>query len=90
MQLSATQSISVVHRSGIDRRVSPPISEPVLIRLPEVIAMCGLSRSSIYKCAKDKTFPAPIKLAGKPSAWIKQEVQQWVNAQVSASRLADR
>ena len=77
-----------VRRSGIDRRRSSHLAEPVLIRLPEVMAICALSRSGIYERVKNGTFPAPVKLDGRPSAWIKHEVQQWNVRQIAASRRA--
>jgi predicted DNA-binding transcriptional regulator AlpA len=75
-----------MQRSGIDRRTRPVIEDPVLIRLSTVIAICALSRSSIYEGIKSGTFPAPVKLNGRPSAWIKQEVQHWINDRITASR----
>lgn len=74
-----------VRRCGIDRRTTSPV-EPVLIRLPEVMAICALSRSGIYERIKNGTFPAPVKLDGRPSAWVKHEVQQWNIRQITASR----
>jgi predicted DNA-binding transcriptional regulator AlpA len=73
-------------RSGIDRRRVRPVSDPILIRLPEVLAICALSRSCVYEGVKNGTFPSPVKLNGRPSAWIKQEVQQWVAQRIEASR----
>ena len=73
-------------RSGLDRRKASAIDDPVLIRLPVVMYICALSRSCIYEAIKSGTFPAPVKLNGRPSAWIKQEVQNWVRAQIRASR----
>ncbi|NGZ84741.1 helix-turn-helix transcriptional regulator [Duganella aceris] len=32
------------------------------IRLREVLAICGKSRSSIYESIKKREFPAPVKL----------------------------
>ncbi|WP_426116061.1 helix-turn-helix transcriptional regulator [Massilia sp. PWRC2] len=75
-------------RSGVDRRSTPAINDPVLIRLPTVIAICAMSRSCIYEAIKSGTFPAPVKLNGRPSAWIRQEVQHWVNDRIHASRRA--
>lgn len=73
-------------RSGTDRRTNPVIHEPVLIRLSTVIAICAMSRSCIYESIKSGTFPAPVKLNGRPSAWVKQEVQHWINSRIDASR----
>ena len=78
--------VQSARRSGMERRVEPPATEPVLIRLPEVIALCALSRSGIYERIKNGTFPAPVKLDGRPSAWVKHEVQQWNVRQIAASR----
>jgi hypothetical protein len=32
------------------------------IRLKEVLAICGMSRSSVYESIKKGAFPAPVKL----------------------------
>ncbi|MGZ5198870.1 MAG: helix-turn-helix transcriptional regulator [Telluria sp.] len=47
-------------RSGKDRRAST--SQQRLLRLPEVIAICGLGRSKTYQAIKTGEFPAPVKL----------------------------
>lgn len=59
-----------------------------LIKLSEVIKMTGLSAPSIYRCAAKKQFPKPIKLTpnGRSSAWVLEEVQQWINDRITASR----
>jgi prophage regulatory protein len=57
-----------------------------LIRLKEVLAICGKSRSSVYEAIKKGDFPSPVKLRGRSSAWIKSEVLQWAEACVRASR----
>lgn len=56
-----------------------------LIKLPEVCNAVGLSRSVIYARIQAGTFPSPIKL-GKTSTWVEAEVQQWIAAQIAASR----
>jgi prophage regulatory protein len=60
------------------------------IRLKEVLAICGKSRSSVYDAIKKGEFPAPIKLHGRSSAWIKSEVLQWAEACIRASRPPER
>ena len=61
-----------------------------LIRLKEVLAICGKSRSSVYEAIKTGNFPAPIKLHGRSSAWIKSEVLQWAEGCIRASRTPKR
>lgn len=56
------------------------------LRLPEVKAMIGLSKSSLYALIKEKQFPAPVRLGTRAVAWVKSEVRQWAAARVHASR----
>ena len=73
-----------------ERRVEPRMGEERFIRLGEVLATCGKSRSSVYASIKEGTFPAPIKLQGRSSAWIRSEVLRWMQACVDASRNSDK
>jgi prophage regulatory protein len=59
------------------------------IRLREVLAICGKSRTSIYDAIKDGLFPAPVKVGGRSSAWVKSEVLQWAQACIDSSRQND-
>lgn len=62
-----------------------------LIRMPEVVAIVGLARPTIYKLMKqaDSDFPQPVKLSnstarGAPVAWVLAEVQAWVKSRIAA------
>ena len=71
-----------------ERRVEPRMGEERFIRLGEVLATCGKSRSSVYAGIKEGTFPAPVKLQGRSSAWLRSEVLRWMQACIEASRPA--
>lgn len=62
------------------------MSESRLLRLPAVVALTGLSRSTLYARAADGRFPKPIKLCTRASAWVASEVEHWVRDRISASR----
>lgn len=51
-----------------------------LLRLPDVQTMTGLGRSTIWKRAGDGTFPKPVKLGPRTTAWVAAEVEQWATA----------
>lgn len=70
--------------SPMDNSTGP--AELRLIRLKEVLAICGKSRSSVYDAIKKGEFPAPIKLHGRSSAWIKSEILQWAEGCIRATR----
>lgn len=60
-----------------------PIQERFM-RLPEVIHVCGLSRSTIYDLISRDAFPAQISLGGKNVAWLASEVSAWMNKRIAA------
>lgn len=51
-----------------------------LIRLPEVVAMTGLSRSTIYRYMAAGTFPLAVDLGENAVAWWWSEVEAWRRA----------
>ena len=57
-----------------------------ILRLPEVKARTGLSRSTIYLRIAEGNFPTPIPLGGRAVGWIEDEIQQWLEQQIDASR----
>ncbi|PLX71313.1 MAG: AlpA family transcriptional regulator [Denitrovibrio sp.] len=57
-----------------------------LCRLPEVIKLTGLSRSSIYALMAKNKFPQPIKLSERSVAWVSTDIQSWIDEKISISR----
>lgn len=57
-----------------------------ILRLPEVKACTGLSRSSIYLRISESRFPKPISLGGRAVGWLESEVESWLEEQVVLSR----
>lgn len=56
-----------------------------LLRLPQVKARTGLSRSELYRRIAKGAFPAPVKIGVRASAWSSAEIDHWV-----AERIAER
>lgn len=57
-----------------------------LIRLPEVMARTGKSKSAIYQGTKDGTFPKQVKLGPRAVAWIETEIDTHIQLCIDASR----
>ncbi|ORT48955.1 AlpA family transcriptional regulator [Vibrio sp. qd031] len=60
-----------------------------IMRLPEVINMTGLSRSTIYLRMYHGVFPQPISLGERAIGWLQTDVEQWLEACVVASKEVD-
>jgi prophage regulatory protein len=57
---------------------SQPLPADRLIRISEVLHICGLSRSSIYAFIQKGEFPTQVKLSKKASGWVHSEIIAWV------------
>jgi prophage regulatory protein len=51
-----------------------------LYRLPAVISLVGLSRSTIEKLVKLGEFPAPVKIGERAKAWHSEDVHAWIDS----------
>ena len=60
-----------------------------IMRLPEVKAITGLSRSTIYFRMALGTFPKQVGLGGRAVGWLEDEIQNWLHQQIQASRQLD-
>lgn len=57
-----------------------------ILRLPDVKARTGLSRSTIYLRIAAGTFPRPVALGGRAVGWLAAEVQEWIEVAIRACR----
>jgi len=57
-----------------------------ILRLPAVKSRTGLSRSTIYLRLSRGEFPKPIALGPRAVGWLENEVQEWLEQRIAASR----
>lgn len=73
---------------GSPNGASDTLDDVSFLRLPEVKAVTGLSKTSIYELIREKSFPAPVRLGPRAVAWVKSEIREWAVQRVQASRSA--
>src|ERR1700749_3290872 len=61
-------------------------TEVTFLRLPEVIAMTVLSKSSLYALIRAEQFPSAVNLGLRTVGWVRSEVNQWAEDRVHLSR----
>ncbi len=54
-----------------------------LIRLHEVLAATGLSRSEIYRLEALGHFPKRVPISERSTAWAQDEIEKWVEARIA-------
>lgn len=57
-----------------------------LLRLPEVKARTGLSRSSIYAYIARGEFPRSVALGARAVAWPSLAISAWIDARIAGER----
>ena len=60
-----------------------------ILRLPVVIERTGLSRSTIYLMMSKDKFPSPIALGDRAVGWLMDDIDNWLNQRIEASRKAE-
>jgi prophage regulatory protein len=59
------------------------MSQRHIMRLPEVMKVAGLKRSSLYILMNTGRFPKASPITGQRAVgWSSSEVQRWVNAKL--------
>lgn len=63
-------------------------AEPALrlLRLPDVMVRVGLRRTALYSMVAAGTFPQPVRLGARCSAWSESEVVDWIRARLAARK----
>lgn len=52
----------------------------VFLRMPTVMKMTGLGRSTIYRLIADQKFPRPVRLGLRAVAWRRSDLDRWSEA----------
>ena len=83
--------VSIARRQALAmKHVTAPPSSPVgetprlLARLPVVLKVTGLGRSTIYRWIADGSFPPPVRLGPRAVAWRWSDLDRWTQSRDTA------
>lgn len=71
---------------GNGKEPSISVDDVTFLRLPEVKAVTGLSKTTIYERIREADFPSPVPIGKRAVGWIESEIKQWAANRVLASR----
>ena len=62
-----------------------PVAKPdaSLLRLNDFLPSLPFARATLWRMVSAGTFPAPVKVSSRITAWKRVEVETWVAAQVA-------
>lgn len=58
---------------------------PMFLRMPMVMRITGLGRSTIYRLMAEEKFPCPVRLGQRAVAWRRCDIEAWSEARPLAS-----
>ena len=58
---------------------------PLILR-PEVSALVGLSRTSIYRMIREGSFPEPVQVGKRRIAWRQSDLNAWLESRPTGTR----
>ncbi|MFO1219583.1 MAG: AlpA family phage regulatory protein [Burkholderiaceae bacterium] len=65
--------------------VAPAVSLPGFLRLPQVLALVPVSKSTLWRHVSAGRFPAPVKLFVGVTAWRVDDVRSWIEERGDAN-----
>jgi prophage regulatory protein len=75
------------HTTGeahVRRSQQSAVSRPRSLRLPQVIGMTGLKKTTIYALQKAGQFPHSVPLTTTAVGWLETEVEDWLARRAEA------
>lgn len=55
-----------------------------LLTAGDLTALLGISKSTLYRLIKGRSFPAPLRLSPNRVAWRSSDVDAWLDRQSTA------
>ena len=79
---SAQTPLSAVTQPWDGHVIISPAKPGKIFRLPAVVDLCGIGKTSIYMGEKSGTFPARVRLSARLVGWREEDLNRWIEDRV--------
>lgn len=55
-----------------------------ILRLREVLALIGVSKTTMYRWIGANQFPKPINLSSSSVGWLEADIEDWIQSKIEA------
>jgi prophage regulatory protein len=55
------------------------------LRMPALRLRVPFGKSTIYQMVQEGSFPAPRRISARASAWLEDEIDQWIEDRLTSS-----
>ena len=74
-----------MQRNSREHALPDPDAAPLFLRMPTVLRVTGLGRSTIYRLIADNKFPCPVRLGPRAVAWRRSDLDRWSEARLAVT-----
>lgn len=67
--------------SGAATNTSPCLPDTGFLRQRQVLAFVPISKSTLWRQVRARSFPSPVKLSAGVTAWRAEDVRRWIAEQ---------
>ena len=78
---SAAATLSHATESGAAANPSPCLPDTGFLRQRQVLAFVPISKSTLWRQVRARSFPSPVKLSAGVTAWRAEDVRRWITEQ---------
>lgn len=64
-------------QASVSTMTIEPFGDRLFARMPTVVRLTGLGRSTIYRMIAQDQFPAPIRLGARAVGWRWTDLERW-------------
>lgn len=57
------------------------LPETGFVRQRQVLVLVPVSKSTLWRRVRSKSFPAPVKLSAHVTAWRAEDIRRWIHEQ---------
>jgi len=62
------------------KNLPSPLPQEGFVRLPQVLHVLGIGKTSFWDGVKAGRYPAPVKLAPRTTAWRVEDIRQLISS----------
>ncbi len=67
--------------AGAVNHPSPCLPDTGFLRQRQVLAFVPISKSTLWRQVRARSFPSPVKLSAGVTAWRAEDVRRWITEQ---------
>lgn len=78
---TATPTWQAARPAHVSRDLPSALPQTGFVREARLLLLLPFSHSTLWRRVKAKTFPAPVRISGRITAWRAEDIRAWIEEQ---------